>query len=52
MIITIPDMPERRIGLRTEAHVAQGSFTQRIRLAAQSILDRILGSGAADAAVR
>jgi D-alanyl-D-alanine carboxypeptidase (penicillin-binding protein 5/6) len=52
IIITIPDMPERRIGLRTQDNVEKGGFTQRLWIAAQSILDQILGSGAADAAVR
>ncbi len=52
MIVQIPDMPARRIGLRTEGDVAEGSFTQRLWIAAQSILDQITGQGAADAAVR
>ncbi len=50
LVVSIPDMPERRIGLRTVDSVAEAGFTQRLVVAARHILNRVLGQGAAEAA--
>jgi D-alanyl-D-alanine carboxypeptidase (penicillin-binding protein 5/6) len=42
LVITVPDLPERRIPLMTESAVAQGGFMQRVQKAAMVLQKRFL----------
>ena len=42
LVITVPDLPERRIPLLTEADVVQGGFLQRVQQAALVLQKRFL----------
>lgn len=52
MIVTVPDIGEHRIELRTQHDVEEAGFTQRLKVAAQHILGQILGGSPAEAAAQ